>query len=161
MEIAVLGIDWGVCALFKGALNENAGLNDRLGKDGGNGLGDGPMGLLVRTIGLARTMVKIGAANTVHNMNRAIGLHGNGTSPPDPARSRGKQTAIPTTIPGRLLTCYIERVTPAHLHQQKTQFLEASSGSPSASCGDTFIQADKLNVHDGCADFFDAGQPWQ
>lgn len=35
----------------------------------------GPMGLVVRTIGLARAAVKIGMANIVYNMNRAIWLH--------------------------------------------------------------------------------------
>ena len=32
----------------------------------------GPMGLVVRTIGLARATVKIGLANLVYNMNRAV-----------------------------------------------------------------------------------------
>jgi IS5 family transposase len=35
----------------------------------------GPMGLLVRTIGLARARVKIGLANLAYNMNRALWLH--------------------------------------------------------------------------------------
>ena len=34
----------------------------------------GPMGLVVRTIGLARARVKIGMANLVYNMNRAVWL---------------------------------------------------------------------------------------
>lgn len=34
----------------------------------------GPMGLVVRTIGLARATVKIGLANLVYNMNRAVWL---------------------------------------------------------------------------------------
>lgn len=36
----------------------------------------GPIGLVVRTIGLARARVKIGLANLVHNMNRAVWLTG-------------------------------------------------------------------------------------
>ena len=36
----------------------------------------GPMGLVVRTIGLARAAVKIGLANLVYNMNRAVWLTG-------------------------------------------------------------------------------------
>ena len=35
----------------------------------------GPMGLVVRTIGLARATVKIGLANFTYNMNRAVWLH--------------------------------------------------------------------------------------
>ena len=35
----------------------------------------GPMGLVVRTIGLARATVKIGLANLTYNMNRAVWLH--------------------------------------------------------------------------------------
>jgi IS5 family transposase len=34
----------------------------------------GPMGLVVRTIGLARARVKIGLANLVYNMKRAVWL---------------------------------------------------------------------------------------
>ena len=34
----------------------------------------GPMGLFVRTIGLARARVKIGLANIVYNMKRAVWL---------------------------------------------------------------------------------------
>jgi transposase, IS5 family len=34
----------------------------------------GPMGLVVRTIGLARARMKIGLANLVYNMNRAVWL---------------------------------------------------------------------------------------
>jgi transposase, IS5 family len=34
----------------------------------------GPMGLVVRTIGLARASVKIGLANLVYTMNRAVWL---------------------------------------------------------------------------------------
>ncbi len=34
----------------------------------------GPMGLVVRTIGLARARVKIGLANLVYNMHRAVWL---------------------------------------------------------------------------------------
>lgn len=34
----------------------------------------GPMGLVVRTIGLARATVKIGLANLTDNMNRAVWL---------------------------------------------------------------------------------------
>ena len=34
----------------------------------------GPMGLVVRTIGLARARVKIGLANLVYNMRRALWL---------------------------------------------------------------------------------------
>ncbi len=34
----------------------------------------GPMALVVRTIGLARATVKIGLANLVYNMNRAVWL---------------------------------------------------------------------------------------
>ena len=34
----------------------------------------GPMGLVVRTVGLARARVKIGLANLVYNMNRAVWL---------------------------------------------------------------------------------------
>ena len=34
----------------------------------------GPMGLVVRTIGLARATVKIGLANLVYNMHRAVWL---------------------------------------------------------------------------------------
>ena len=34
----------------------------------------GPMALMVRTIGLARATVKIGLANLVYNMNRAVWL---------------------------------------------------------------------------------------
>ena len=36
----------------------------------------GPMGLVVRTIGLARAKVKIGLANIVYNMKRAVWLTG-------------------------------------------------------------------------------------
>ena len=36
----------------------------------------GPMGLVVRTIGLARARVKIGLANLVYNMKRTIWLTG-------------------------------------------------------------------------------------
>jgi IS5 family transposase len=36
----------------------------------------GPMGLVVRTIGLARARVKIGLANLAYNMNRAVWLTG-------------------------------------------------------------------------------------
>lgn len=36
----------------------------------------GPMGLVVRTIGLARARVKIGLANLIYNMNRAVWLTG-------------------------------------------------------------------------------------
>jgi len=36
----------------------------------------GPMGLVVRTIGLARARVKIGLANLVYNMKRAVWLTG-------------------------------------------------------------------------------------
>jgi len=36
----------------------------------------GPMGLVVRTIGLARARVKIGLANPVYNMKRTIWLTG-------------------------------------------------------------------------------------
>ena len=36
----------------------------------------GPMGLVVRTIGLAQAAVKIGLANLVYNMNRAAWLSG-------------------------------------------------------------------------------------
>ena len=36
----------------------------------------GPMGLVVRTIGLARARVKIGLANLVYNMRRAVWLTG-------------------------------------------------------------------------------------
>lgn len=35
----------------------------------------GPMALIIRTIGLARATVKIGMANLVYNMNRAVWLH--------------------------------------------------------------------------------------
>ena len=34
----------------------------------------GPMGLVVRTIGIARATVKIGLANIVYNMKRAVWL---------------------------------------------------------------------------------------
>jgi len=34
----------------------------------------GPMGLVIRTIGIARATVKIGLANIVYNMKRAIWL---------------------------------------------------------------------------------------
>jgi transposase, IS5 family len=34
----------------------------------------GPMGLVVRTIGIARATVKIGLANIVYNMRRAVWL---------------------------------------------------------------------------------------
>lgn len=34
----------------------------------------GPMGLVVRTIGLARATVKIGLANIAYNMRRAVWL---------------------------------------------------------------------------------------
>jgi transposase, IS5 family len=34
----------------------------------------GPMGLVVRTIGLARARVKIGLANLVYTLNRAVWL---------------------------------------------------------------------------------------
>ena len=34
----------------------------------------GPMGLVVRTIGIARAMVKIGLANLAYNMHRAVWL---------------------------------------------------------------------------------------
>ena len=34
----------------------------------------GPMGLIVRTIGLARARVKIGLANIAYNMTRAVWL---------------------------------------------------------------------------------------
>ena len=34
----------------------------------------GPMGLVVRTIGLARATVKIGLANIAYNMKRAVWL---------------------------------------------------------------------------------------
>ena len=36
----------------------------------------GPMGLVVRTIGIARARVKIGLANLVFNMKRALWLTG-------------------------------------------------------------------------------------
>ena len=36
----------------------------------------GPMGLVVRTIGLARARVKIGLANLAHNMRRYVWLTG-------------------------------------------------------------------------------------
>ena len=39
----------------------------------------GPMGLVVRTIGLARARVKIGLANLAYNMNRAVWLTGSRT----------------------------------------------------------------------------------
>ena len=39
----------------------------------------GPMGLVVRTVGLARAAVKIGLANLVYNMNRAVWLTGSRT----------------------------------------------------------------------------------
>ena len=39
----------------------------------------GPMELVVRTVGLARATVKIGLANLVYNMNRAIWLNGSRT----------------------------------------------------------------------------------
>ena len=35
----------------------------------------GPMGLVVRTIGIARATVKIGLANITYNMKRAVWLH--------------------------------------------------------------------------------------
>ncbi len=41
----------------------------------------GPMGLVVRTIGLARARMKIGLANLIYNMNR-------GSGSPDPGRDR-------------------------------------------------------------------------
>lgn len=40
----------------------------------------GPMALLLRTIGLARATVKIGLANLVYNMHRAIWLDRTRTS---------------------------------------------------------------------------------
>lgn len=36
----------------------------------------GPMGLVVRTIGLARARVKVGLANLVYNMRRMVWLAG-------------------------------------------------------------------------------------
>ena len=36
----------------------------------------GPMGLMVRTIDLARARMKIGLANLIYNMNRAVWLTG-------------------------------------------------------------------------------------
>jgi transposase, IS5 family len=36
----------------------------------------GPLGLVVRTIGLARARVKIGLANLVYNMRRFVWLNG-------------------------------------------------------------------------------------
>lgn len=39
----------------------------------------GPMELVVRTIGLARARVKIGLANLIYNMNRAVWLTGSRT----------------------------------------------------------------------------------
>ncbi len=39
----------------------------------------GPMGLVVRTIGLARARMKIGLANLIYNMNRAVWLTGSRT----------------------------------------------------------------------------------
>lgn len=39
----------------------------------------GPMGLVVRTIGLARAAVKIGLANLVYNMNRTVWLNASRT----------------------------------------------------------------------------------
>ena len=36
----------------------------------------GPMGLVVRTIGIARATVKIGLANIVYNMKRVVWLTG-------------------------------------------------------------------------------------
>jgi transposase, IS5 family len=41
----------------------------------------GPMGLVVRTIGLARATVKIGLANIVYNMRRAVWLSGHQIAP--------------------------------------------------------------------------------
>src|SRR3954447_9850123 len=41
----------------------------------------GPMGLVVRTIGLARATVKIGLANIVDNMRRAVWLSGRQMTP--------------------------------------------------------------------------------
>lgn len=41
----------------------------------------GPMGLMVRTIGLARARVKIGLANLAYNMRRYLWLNGRTTSP--------------------------------------------------------------------------------
>ena len=41
----------------------------------------GPMGLIVRTIGLARATVKIGLANIVYNMRRAVWLSGRQMTP--------------------------------------------------------------------------------
>ena len=41
----------------------------------------GPMGLVVRTIGLARATVKIGLANIVYNMRRAVWLTGHQMAP--------------------------------------------------------------------------------
>jgi len=35
----------------------------------------GPMGLFVRTIGMARATVKIGLANIAYNMKRAVSLN--------------------------------------------------------------------------------------
>jgi hypothetical protein len=39
----------------------------------------GPMGLVVRTIGLARARMKIGLANLIDNMNPAVWLTGSRT----------------------------------------------------------------------------------
>src|SRR5215203_2402488 len=41
----------------------------------------GPMGLVVRTVGLARATVKIGLANIVYNMRRAVWLSGHQIAP--------------------------------------------------------------------------------
>lgn len=40
----------------------------------------GPMGLVVRTIGLARASVKIGPANLIYNISRAVWLTASRTS---------------------------------------------------------------------------------
>ena len=39
----------------------------------------GPMGLVVRTIGIARARVKIGLANLAYNMRRLVWLNGKAT----------------------------------------------------------------------------------
>ena len=51
----------------------------------------GPMGLVVRTIGLARARMKIGRANLAYNMNRVVWLTGSRTRAPED-RDRGAQS---------------------------------------------------------------------